>query len=90
MNDFNLYGRTYRVTAQAAAPFRLRPDDIRKLETRNAAGEMLPLASVATIEESTGPATVTRYNLYPAADLSGQAASGVSTGQALERLAVAR
>jgi multidrug efflux pump len=86
VNDFNLYGRTYRVTAQADAPFRLRPDDIRKLETRNGAGEMLPLASVATIEETTGPATVTRHNLYPAADLSGQAAPGVSTGQALDRM----
>jgi multidrug efflux pump len=86
VNDFNLYGRTYRVTAQADAPFRLRPDDIRKLETRNAAGQMLPLGSVATVEETTGPDRVTRYNLYPAADLSGQAAPGTSTGEALETM----
>ncbi len=90
VNDLTLFGRNYRVTAQADSDFRLRPEDIRLFKTRNAEGGMVPLGSVATVREVNGADKVTRYNLFPAADLSGQPAPGASTGNALasiERLA---
>ncbi len=90
VNDFNLSGRTYRVIAQADAQFRLQPEDIRQLKTRNAAGGMVPLGSVATVRETSGADKIVRYNMFPAADLNGAPAPGFSTGQALatvERLA---
>jgi HAE1 family hydrophobic/amphiphilic exporter-1 len=93
INDFNYLGRTYRVTAQAEAPFR---DDIRKivnLRTRNDKGQMVPIGSVATFRDITGPYRVPRYNLYPAAEIQGNALPGYSTGDALaamERLAAAQ
>jgi len=83
VNDFSLYGRTYRVMAQADAQFRLGPDAIRLLKTRNAAGGMVPLGAVATVREISGADKVIHYNLFPAADLSGAPAPGFSTGQAL-------
>jgi hydrophobe/amphiphile efflux-1 (HAE1) family protein len=83
VNDLTLYGRTYRVTAQADSQFRLHPDDIRALKTRNEAGGMVPLGSVATVQEISGPEKVTHYNMWPAADLTGQPAPGYSTGEAL-------
>jgi multidrug efflux pump len=83
VNDFNRFGRTYQVTAQADANFRLRPDDIRKLKTRNAAGEMVPLGTLVDIRETTGPDKVVRYNMYPAADITGVTLPGVSSGQAI-------
>jgi len=86
VNDFNRFGRTYHVTAQADAKYRLRAEDIGRLRTRNKAGEMVPLSAVAKIEESTGPDRVTRYNLYTAADLLGDVGPGVSSGQAMEQL----
>jgi len=86
VNDFNLFGRTYQVIAQADAPFRDRPDDIRELKTRNAEGEMVPLGSLVNVRESFGPERVTRYNGYPAADIQGNAAPGVSSGQAIEAM----
>jgi hydrophobe/amphiphile efflux-1 (HAE1) family protein len=86
VNDFNRFGRTYHVTAQADAKYRLRAEDIGRLKTRNKAGEMVPLSAVAKIEQSTGPDRVTRYNLYTAADLLGDVGPGVSSGQAMEQL----
>jgi multidrug efflux pump len=86
VNDFNRFGRTYHVTAQADAKYRLRAEDIGRLRTRNKAGEMVPLSAVAKIEKSTGPDRVTRYNLYTAADLLGDVGPGVSSGQAMEQL----
>ncbi len=83
VNDFNRFGRTYQVTAQADAGFRVRADDIRKLKTRNAAGDMVPLGTLADIRETSGPDKVIRYNLYPAADINGVAKPGVSSGQAI-------
>jgi hydrophobe/amphiphile efflux-1 (HAE1) family protein len=83
VNDFNRFGRTYQVTAQADSSFRLHAEDIRKLETRNAAGEMLPLGTLVDIRETTGPDKVIRYNMYPAADINGVAKPGVSSGQAI-------
>src|SRR5438067_12127581 len=90
VNDLTLFGRTYRVTAQADSEFRLKAEDIRLLKTRNAAGGIVPLGSVATVKEVSGADKITRYNMFPAADLSGQPAPGASTGDALaavERLA---
>jgi len=83
VNDFNRFGRTYQVTAQADANFRLRADDIRKLKTRNAAGDMVPLGTLVDVHETTGPDKVIRYNMYPAADVNGVAKPGVSSGQAI-------
>jgi multidrug efflux pump len=90
VNDFNLFGRTYQVIAQADAPFRATADDIGKLEVRNAAGEMVPLGSVLTVEETYGPDRVLHYNAYPSADINGAGVPGVSSGEAIsimERLA---
>src|SRR5712691_3388177 len=90
VNDFNYLGRTYRVTAQADAPFRDTLRDIVNLKTRNDKGQMVPIGSVATFRDITGPYRVPRYNLYPAAELQGNTLPGYSTGYALaamERLA---
>jgi hydrophobe/amphiphile efflux-1 (HAE1) family protein len=82
INDFNLFGRTFRVYAQAEARFRARPEDIANLKTRNSAGDMVPIGSVATVKFVTGPDRVLHYNVYLAADVNGQAAPGYSSGQA--------
>ncbi|MFL6569968.1 MAG: efflux RND transporter permease subunit [Chthoniobacterales bacterium] len=83
VNDVTLFGRTYRVTAQADAKYRLKAEDIRLLKTRNSSGGVVPLGSVATVQEVNGADKITRYNMFPAADLSGQPAPGASTGDAL-------
>ncbi len=83
VNDLTLFGRTYRVTAQADSRFRLKAEDIRLLKTRNASGGIVPLGSVATVQEVSGADKITRYNMFTAADLSGQPAPGASTGDAL-------
>jgi multidrug efflux pump len=82
VNDFNLFGRTFRVYAQAEAKFRARPEDIANLKTRNAAGDTVPIGAVAQIRFITGPDRVFHYNVYLAADVNGQAAPGFSSGQA--------
>ncbi|MCD9354845.1 efflux RND transporter permease subunit [Klebsiella pneumoniae] len=82
VNDFNRFGRTYRVVVQADAPFRMQVEDISMLKVRNAAGDMIPLSALATITRSSGPAQVMHYNGYPSADISGGAAPGYSSGQA--------
>ena len=90
VNDFNLLGRTYRVTAQADASFRSTPSDIANLRVRSNSGEMVPIGSVATFRDETGPHRVTRYNLLPAVELDGDTAPGYSSGESLrtmERLA---
>jgi multidrug efflux pump len=90
VNDINLFGRTFRVTAQADAPFRLESKDIAKLRTRSRSGAMVPLGSLTTFREVVGPEFVLRYNLFPAAEINGNPAPGASTGQALaamERIA---
>jgi hydrophobe/amphiphile efflux-1 (HAE1) family protein len=83
INDFNILGRTYRVTAQADNPFRLALRDVENLRTRSSAGEMVPLGSVATFQEITAPYRVPRYNLFPAAEVQGATLPGFSTGQAI-------
>ncbi|CTP89603.1 efflux RND transporter permease subunit [Xanthomonas graminis] len=87
VNDFNQFGRTWQVIAQADAPFRESVEDIARLRTRNAAGEMVPIGSMVTIKQSYGPDPVLRYNGYPAADLAGEAdARMLSSAEAMAKL----
>ncbi|ANN76053.1 efflux RND transporter permease subunit [Bordetella flabilis] len=86
VNDFNYLGRTYQVIVQADGDFRRNADDITRLKTRNAAGDMVPLGSVATIEDRTIPYRVPRYNLYPAAEVQGAVAPGVASSTGLGRM----
>jgi multidrug efflux pump len=82
VNDFNKFGRTYRVYAQADAEFRSKPEDIAALKTRNDKDEMVPLGSLVNVEQSYGPDRATRYNAYRSADINGSPAPGFSSGQA--------
>jgi multidrug efflux pump subunit AcrB len=84
VNDFNLLGRTFRVTAQADSAFRLERGDVLKLRVRNSSGDAVPIGSFTTISDISGPSRVPRYNLYPAAELDGAAAPGYSQGQAID------
>jgi hydrophobe/amphiphile efflux-1 (HAE1) family protein len=84
VNDFNLLGRVFRVTAQADAGFRLDPKDVLKIRVRNASGETVPIGSFSSVRDISGPYRVPRYNLYPAAELDGAPAPGYSQGQAIE------
>jgi NodT family efflux transporter outer membrane factor (OMF) lipoprotein len=83
VNDFNLLGRTYRVTAQAAGAFRTNPEEIAKLKTRSVTGAMVPLGSLVEIRRTTGPDRVLRYNMFPAAEINGDTAPGFGSGQAI-------
>jgi len=90
VNDFNRFGKTYRVVVQADAPFRSQAEDITALKTRNSQGELVPLGSLLKVDNSFGPDRAMRYNAFPAADLNGAAAPGFSSGQAkaaIERIA---
>jgi multidrug efflux pump len=87
VNDFNRFGRTYQVNVQAESPYRLQPEDISHLRTRNLAGEMIPLGSVVTVKPTYGPDRVMRYNGFPAAEINGAAAPGYSTGQSESAIA---
>ena len=84
VNDFNLLGRTFRVTAQADAGYRLDPQDVLKIRVRNASGDTVPLGSFTAVRDASGSYRVPRYNLYPAAEFDGAAAPGTSQGQAIE------
>ena len=86
VNDFNLLGRTFRVTAQADAPFRMDPSDVLKLRVRNSSGGTVPLGSFTTVSDVSAPSRVPRYNLFPAAELDGAAAPGFSQGQAIDAM----
>ncbi|RZJ27116.1 MAG: efflux RND transporter permease subunit, partial [Brevundimonas sp.] len=86
VNDFNFLGRTFRVTAQAEPTSRDDIADIANLKTRSTTGAMVPIGSVANLREDSGPARIVRYNLFPAAELQGQAAAGVSSGQAISEM----
>jgi len=83
VNDFNLFGRTYQVRAQAEPAFRLTPQDITRLRVRNAEGRMVPLGTLVDVRDTIGPQIINRYNLYPSAAITGEAAPGHSSGQAL-------
>jgi multidrug efflux pump len=82
VNDFNRFGRTFQVVAQAESKFRERKEDIEKLKTRNAAGQMVPLGALVNVKETHGPNRAMRYNGYPAAEINGGPAPGYSSGQA--------
>jgi multidrug efflux pump len=86
VNDFNRFGRTYQVIAQADAQFRLEPQDILQLKTRNSAGDMMPLASVVKVSQTYGPDRVFRYNGYLTADINAGPAAGYSSGQARDEM----
>jgi multidrug efflux pump len=83
VNDITLFGRSFQVNAQADAHFREQPEDLLKLQAPSSSGAMVPLATLGTVTEILAPASVLRYNLYPAADLLGDTAPGVSSGQAV-------
>jgi multidrug efflux pump subunit AcrB len=86
VNDFNLLGRTFRVTAQAEDTFRLDPKDVLQIRVRNSSGDTVPLGSFTTVSDVTGPYRVPRYNLYPAAELDGAPTPGYSQGQAIQTM----
>jgi multidrug efflux pump len=86
VNDFNRFGRTYQVNAQAEQSYRLQPEQIRRLETRNVNGEMVPLGSLVRVERGYGPDQVMHYNGYPAAEINGGPAPGFSSGEAQRQI----
>ena len=86
VNDFNYLNRTYQEVVQANEQFRRNQDDIARLKARNASGEMVPIGTVANFKYQTTPYRQPRYNLYPAADVLGTAAIGVSSGSAMCRM----
>jgi len=86
VNDFNQFGRTYQVIAQADKEFRSIPQDILRLQTRNIEGQMVPLGTVINVEEAFGPEVAMHYNTYRSADLNGNAAPGYSSGQAQQAI----
>jgi hydrophobe/amphiphile efflux-1 (HAE1) family protein len=87
VNDFNYLGRTFQVLAQGDESSRQTPEDIARLKVRNGSGQMVPIGSVASFRDETAPYRVPRYNLYPAAEIMGAAAQGVSSGTAMEHMA---
>lgn len=84
VNDFNFLGRTYRVMAQADAPFRADASTVGRLKTRNLSGKMVPLGTLLELSDITGPDRINRYNMYESAEINGNGAPGVSTGQSIE------
>jgi multidrug efflux pump len=86
VNDLTLFGKPFQVTAQADGPFRARADDILRLQTRNAAGQIVPLGSLVDLREVNAPSRVIRYNLFPAAELNANPAAGYSTGQTIKAM----
>ncbi|MDZ3992531.1 multidrug efflux RND transporter permease subunit [Pseudomonas sp. Teo4] len=86
INDFNLVGRTYRVTAQADLPYRVTPQDLARVKVRNADGQMVPLASVTQLRESLGVERFPRYNLYPTAEINGDTLPGLGSTYAIETM----
>jgi HAE1 family hydrophobic/amphiphilic exporter-1 len=83
INDFSQFGRTYRVTVQAEKEFRKDPSDLRHYFVRNQEGEMVPLTTLAKLEPILGPTSIGHFNLYRSANITGQAASGHSSGEAI-------
>jgi HAE1 family hydrophobic/amphiphilic exporter-1 len=84
VNDFNMFGRTYRVTAQAGGDFRMDAENVNKIRVRNVDGSMVPLGSLVRFKEQAGPDRVPRYNLFPTVEIQGAAKPGVSSGQTLD------
>ncbi|HDN9014251.1 TPA: multidrug efflux RND transporter permease subunit [Aeromonas salmonicida] len=86
VNDFNQFGRTYRVQLQSEADYRARKGDIRNIYVRSDKGEMIPLSSLVTVRDASGPELVERFNVFPAAKIMAQPAPGYSSGQAIAAL----
>ncbi len=84
VNDVSLFNRNWQVYVQSDARYRLRVEDIGKLETRNAQGAIVPLRTLIQIKDVSGPAIVNHYNLYPSAEINGNTAPGISSGQAID------
>ncbi|MBN8900749.1 MAG: efflux RND transporter permease subunit, partial [Rhodospirillales bacterium] len=84
VDQFNKFGRTFQIYAQADSNFRLRPSDIDQLKVRSDNGDMVPLGTLVTIRPSVGPALISLYNLYPTASVIGSQAAGFSSGQAMD------
>src|SRR3546814_15464573 len=82
VNDFNRFGRTYQVYAQAEADARAQPDAVGRLQLRNAQGDMVPLATLVSTSPGAGPDRIIHYHGFPSADISGGPAPGFSPGQA--------
>jgi multidrug efflux pump len=85
-NDFTQFDRTWQVNVQADAPFRVKTSDVGRLQVRNARGDMLPLSSVVTVDDHSGPVLINRYNGKPAAGINGAWPPGVSSGQAIQAM----
>ncbi len=86
VNDFTRFGRNWQVNVQAEPQYRLQPEDIGKLKVRNADGDMVPLGTVLTVTDASGPAIVNHYNMYPSAEVNGGTAPGVSSGQGISMM----
>jgi multidrug efflux pump len=86
VNDFNLFGRTWQVNVQGQANFRKQIDDLAQLKVRSERGGMVPLGSMAEINDVSGPVLIMRYNMYPSAAINGDASPGTSSGQALKQM----
>jgi multidrug efflux pump len=86
VNDFNRFGRTWQVNVQAEPHFRTDAEAIKKMKVRNADGDMVPLGSVIDVREAAGPVTITRYNMFPAATITGVWRPGTSTGEVLRTM----
>jgi multidrug efflux pump len=84
VNDLTRFNRNWQVNVQADARFRLQPADIGRLEVRNAKGERVPMSTLLTVHDVTGPAIVNHYNMYPSAEINGNTAPGTSSGQAIK------
>jgi multidrug efflux pump len=83
VNDITLFNRNWQVYVQSDPSYRLRVEDIGKLETRNLEGQRVPLSTLVKVKDTSGPAIVNHYNLFPSAEINGNTASGVSSGQAI-------
>src|SRR5262249_22781872 len=83
VNDITLFNRNWQVNVQADAKYRLKPADVGSLKVRNAAGGMVPLSTMISIKDISGPAIVNHYNSYPSAEINGAPAPGTSSGQAI-------
>lgn len=86
VNNFNAFGRQYRTYIQADAPFRMKPDDLAQFHIRGPKGDMIPLSTLATVKDTTGPLYTNRFNLFRSAEISGTPAEGYSSAQALNAL----
>lgn len=86
INDFDRFGRLFRVYAQAEGDLRATPEDVRRLWMRSASGEMVPLSTLVSLRRIAGPRDISHYNVYRSAKIQGQAAPGFSSGQALDRM----